>query len=107
MSDSGAPELSRIVNLILDNPKLVEEISKMARTDAQNEDTEAEPTAEISDSAESVSASAEHTPEPRTSKQDRRGVLISAIKPYLSESRARAIDSMVSVAQMLEIIKLR
>ncbi len=102
---SDTPDLSRIINMILDNPRLVEEISRMAKSDAtaspKTEDSEPASIA-VEENTEkqdkSVSASA---------KAQKREMLISALKPYLSENRAKAIDSMVSVAQMLEIMKPR
>ncbi len=102
---SDTPDLSRIVNMILENPTLVEEISKMARSEMQGE-PEGETAAAAASAQESVSAAADYPPM-AGSRAEKRGMLISALKPYLSESRAKAIDSMVSVAQMLEIMKPR
>ena len=40
---SGTPDLSRIINLIMENPKLIEEISALAKSDGE-ESEKLEPT---------------------------------------------------------------
>ena len=105
MSDerNSVPDLSRIVGLIMENPKLIEEISSLARAkDTADEQTNA---AEEPDSHSPDKAS-EETKIPQDGKE-RRARLLSAIKPYVSEQRARAIDSMISISEILEVMKAR
>ena len=103
MSDERAPDLSRIVNLIMENPKLIEEISHLADKESASDKSES-PRAE-----EAVGAVAE--PEvPTAARSDakgRRQMLISAIKPYLSKERAGAIESMMSIVDIIEVMKQR
>ncbi len=101
---SDTPDLSRIVNMILENPTLVEEISRMAKGEMKSEP---EPEAAAAAAAQESVSTAVDPSFVSGSRAEKRGMLISALKPYLSESRAKAIDSMVSVAQMLEIMKPR
>ena len=98
MSEAATPDIGRIINLIMENPKLIEEISNLAKSDAKSEDVKA----------------AEAPPPPESSvstgalplrSHSRRGELLTLLKPYLSERRASAIDSMVSVADVLKLMK--
>ena len=110
MSEGAAPDLSRIVNLILENPKLIQEISKLAE---KSRDEGASPPPE----AEAPSVLSEPTSEPvslrvaesssASSSRERRAMLISALKPYISGERAKAIDSMMSVVEVFDMMKSR
>lgn len=98
MSES-APDIARIVNLIMENPKLIEEISNMARADAKQADT-SEPTEPVTEvSAEPIAA-----PQPRQKSIHgrNRSQLLGALKPYVSRERAQAIDSMLSIVEILD-----
>ena len=81
------PDLSGIVNLILSNPKLIEEIREMA-----NRKT---------DASESTAVFAAEAKAHRES----RARLFSALKPYLSEERRRAVDSMQQIADLIDVFK--
>jgi hypothetical protein len=104
---SGTPDLSKLVQLIMENPELVESISKLAST----EEAPAENTAEVvekapqAEPAKAVAATPVMT-EPQ-GKRERRTRLLSALKPYMSGERARAIDSMISIVDVLDIMKTR
>ena len=99
-------DLSKIVNLIMENPKLIEEIKNLA----SNGPTQAEPTPEVgSDEEVSVNIPEEattYTPE-KPNIGARRKDLLSALKPYVSEKRAQAIDSMMTIAEILDVMKTR
>ena len=92
---ADTPDLSKVINMIMENPSLVAQISAMA-----NNMTEDKPKDEHSDeNAVPVIAEAEK-PQRRSSNRAR---LLGAMKPYLSEERGRAIDTMISIAEILEI----
>lgn len=106
MSDGGAPDISKIVNLILQNPGLIEEISSLAKKDVVNEpkDAEQKPSAEIAASTDAtVPAEVFRTQKARNNRSQ----LLGAFKPYVSKERAKAIDSMISIAEILEVMKSR
>ena len=88
-------ELSKIVNLIMENPSLVAEISSLARGSSQEDTSVSEENTSVTeappDAVEAASAI------PTVSKQERRAQLLAAMKPYLSEERARTIDTMMSI----------
>ena len=96
---SDTPDLSKVVGLIMQNPALIEQISSLVKSEQepgliaeQKEEDKAAP---------SVSASVT----PNVSKNVKRQRLLSALKPYLRDERARAIDSMLSVAEILDMIR--
>ena len=93
------PDLSSIVNLIMQNPSLIEQISALAKQ-GSNEVAEhvEEPTAPAVEEA----AVAEQTVAP-AAKMHRRE-LLNAMKPYLSENRRVAIDSMSSIMDVIDVM---
>lgn len=98
-------ELSKIVNLIMENPSLVAEISALAKGEVKDD---------ASVSAESTSAAEPHPEEaeavsaaPSVSKQERRAQLLAAMKPYLSEERSRTIDTMMSIIGVIGSVRGR
>lgn len=89
----GTPDLSRIISVIMENPSLIEEISALAgKKDERSEKT---------DDAE-VTASTERPP---ADLRSRREQLLSALKPYLSSERQKAIDSMMTFAEILDAVR--
>ena len=100
-------DISRIVSVIMENPKLIEEIRGLIET---------APEAGASNTAEDNGAAKETAElQPITEKSDTREKsrpqnlhrkdLLSALKPYVSKERAQAIDSMLSIADVLEIMR--
>ena len=103
MSDERAPDLSRIVNLIMENPKLIEEISHLADAKSQSEEDDAP----VRNESEYTAAQVDMKSEGASDTRGRRQMLLSAIKPYLSKERAGAIDSMMSIVDIIEVMKQR
>ncbi|MBO5316504.1 MAG: hypothetical protein J6B48_08770 [Clostridia bacterium] len=101
------PDIGRIIQLIMENPSLVEEISRLASSDSENTASEAE----AHPAPPSVEMTEAPTPPPtvRTEAPARakRAQLLGALKPYVSAERAKAIDSMISVAEILDMMKAR
>lgn len=92
-------DISKIISKIMENPKLIEEIKALGN---EGEANEKPPEAEIPPpKAESVIAD---TYEENTSKSRRRQ-LLTALKPYLSDERSKAIDSMISISEILEFAR--
>lgn len=97
MSDKEGLDISRVVSLIMENPQLIEQISALAKQDHGNKPEEkpeeAKPVA--SDTYTNVSARGE------------RARLLGALKPYVSSERAKAIDSVISIADILDVMRSR
>ncbi len=97
-----APDLSRIVKLIMENPKLIEEISALSGGDSGSPSEE--PAASESKTQESVPTYVE----PKSPNgRERRAQLLSALKPYLSGERQKAIDSMMTFADIIDSMRGR
>ncbi len=107
MSEQENLDIGKVVGLIMENPQLIEQISNLARQNkdtSQKEQAISEPAAQENEIQ--ASASATYAPQ-RTMSRGNRAQLLGALKPYMSEERARAIDSMITIADVLEIMKAR
>lgn len=114
---SEAPDLSRIVNMILANPKLVEEIAAMAKGEGEippppaeesanaSEEQEAESLEKSASAPQTAENAAELAPPPKRRERETRDRLVAALKPYLSENRRKAVDSMLGLYDLLEVFK--
>ena len=91
----GTPDISRIISVIMENPSLIEEISALASKKAENE-TENVIESEATPTSAEVNTHNLHS---------RREQLLSALKPYLSSERQKAIDSMMTFAEILDAVR--
>ena len=99
-----APDLSKIVSLIMQNPELISQISSLMKSGEESD--EAPAVAEEKKEEKVVvesSASAPIQPSHSQNKR-RRKELLSAMKPYLSEHRQSAIDSMSSILDIIDVM---
>lgn len=105
----GGGDIGRIVSLIMENPQLIEEISRLANGDRSRDETptpvETPPEAPTEES-EAVLALPQQSAE-RGASEKNRSRLLGALKPYVSKERAQAIDSMLSVVEILDAMKGR
>ena len=100
MSESAqgkTPDISRIISVLMENPELIDQISALV-----NEAPAEEPPNEPEQTAVAVEASTTPVYE---GIHGRREHLLSALKPYLSEERQRAIDSMITFADILDAVR--
>ena len=103
MSDT---DLSKIIGLIMENPKLIEEIKSLATQEKKEEPKEIDK-AEESITDESLKADAEITAPIENDSRIKRRELLSALKPYVSEGRGKAIDTMMSIVDILDMMRSR
>lgn len=96
----GTPDLSKIIKLIMDNPKLIEEIGEMMKRDDNGVEELTAPDKTPKPEAPVISEAAKESKESK-SRRD----LLYALKPYLSEKRSHAIDSMLSVAEVFAMLR--
>jgi len=95
MSDS--PDISKVVSMLMQNPEIIASIGAMLSKGKTDEPTKEEPKEDIETSV---------TPsEPVVRRKSNRAALLGALKPYLRESRAGAIDSMISILDVLEVMR--
>lgn len=108
MSES-TPDISKVISVIMENPKLIEEISALAKVSGETDKTETPSNRDGEGTAlqkEAAESSAEPT-YPSRSGDKNRTRLLSAFKPYLSSERAKAVDSMITIADILSAMKAR
>ena len=97
----STPDLSRIVNLIMQNPELIEQISALARSEQTDEADEAHTDDVVKEDVETI---ADVSKTPRRDMRSHRHELLSAMKPYLSEGRRSALDSMSSILDIIDVM---
>ena len=110
MSESGGLDVGKVIGMIMENPELVSQIAAMARSEppAPSAEKAVEPEA-IKPTEESVSTavSANATYPVQNTARVNRTQLLGALKPYVSEERAKAIDSMLTIADILDMMRTR
>jgi hypothetical protein len=94
---SDTPDISKIVNLIMENPHIIKEIQDLAKNEGASEALPSEKATEAREN--------EPVKERHLSKTERREKLLSAMKPYLKEERARSIDTFLTIAEMLDAVR--
>lgn len=97
---SDTPDLSKIVSLIMQNPSLIEQISALSRQSESTEEKAEKADTPPTDTAEPIAKEVSAAPLMRTHRQD----LLNAMKPYLSENRRVAIDSMSSILDVIDVM---
>ena len=106
MSEGTTPDLSRIVGLIMENPKLIEEISSLVKNDSQSiNNTEAITATPEVNRENQMEETPILTTKVDSARKKNRSELLSAFKPYVSTERAKAIDSMISIANVLDAMR--
>ena len=97
---STTPDLSAIVNLIMQNPALIEQISALAKQKLDPEPIEADEKNDSVITEQKTTEEASTVPLMRSHRHE----LLSAMKPYLSENRRTAIDSMSSILDVIDVM---
>ena len=109
MSENQGLDIGRVVGLIMENPALIEQIANLAKTSESAPKKEEEDSEAVSKQVEETAVEVSAEP---TYSQSSRGVqdrarLFGALKPYVSKERAKAIDSMLTIAEILDMMKAR
>ena len=99
-------DLGKIVNLIMQNPELIEQIKRLGEKEADNEnEEEATPLENKTEPAAKREEAETSAPIGKSAERSKRRELLCALKPYVSEQRGRAIDSMMSIADILDVMR--
>ena len=112
--DNSSLDLSKVFSLIMENPGLVSQIKSMVENGEKAESV----AEELSTSAESEGGEELSLPSPSPkvavganapteSMASNRKKLLSAFKPYLSGQRQKALDSIVTIADVIDTMKAR
>ena len=108
MSESQGLDISRVISLIMENPQLIEQISALAKADSKEHNEKAEAVETASEEKTDVTpASSPATYSPINQNRVNRAQLLGALKPYMSNERAKAIDSMLTIADILDMMRAR
>lgn len=98
---SDTPDLGKIVSLIMENPDLIARIQGLAKGE------EAKEAPKPQKAEAEVAAPVEVSRPAAIDTKEKRNKLLSAMKPYLSSERSKAIDSVMSVVEILDMMKPR
>lgn len=93
-------DLSKIISVIMENPDIIDKIKSLSKSGDEPSVATESPQKELG-SAESTPVATYKESEPKL----RRRELLYALKPYLSSERAKAIDSMLSIGEIIEIAR--
>lgn len=96
----SAPDISKVISVIMENPDILERISSLVKNDAESK-------SEGSDQAPQAVAQTSSTYSEAIAApgRTRRAQLLGALKPYVKEERARAIDSVIAIADILDMMR--
>ena len=101
MSES-TPDLSKIIGVIMENPDIIKRISELAGMN------EKPPENAVLKEAEQIKEPlVEPTVSTAVSSSFKRKQLLGALKPYMSDDRSRAMESMMAIAEILDMMKAR
>jgi hypothetical protein len=109
MSEQQNLDLSKVISLIMENPALVEQISNLAKSQTKQSETSlpAEQAEETISQEQVEEPKTAPTYAPIMNHRNNRSELLCALKPYVSKERAKAIDSMISIVDILDMMKAR
>ena len=108
-------DISRIIELIADNPQIAQAFRSIAESSIGKSCETSEPTSQkVEDAVDSIQPTfAENSENTRPHKSDssvrekKRQDLLCAIKPYVSEHRATAIDTVISLFDIINLLSVR
>lgn len=94
-------DISRVISLIMENPKLIEEIKELVEKDGGGEAVSENAAIEEPVRVEAPTQASSRPMQPKRRRQE----LLSALKPYISDERKRAVESFVSIAEILDMMR--
>ena len=94
-------DISKVINIIMENPKLLDEIKSLASKEEEKTDTP-----QASEEKEEVHTNAP-IPQMPPKSRSKRSELLDALKPYISNERKKAIESFVTIAEILEVMRAK
>ena len=103
-------ELGSVISLIMENPELIAQIKRLAENKS---DSSPQKTSEATDVnrempvevAESVALSRDPVPQKRDKTKGKRSELLHALSPYISEGRQKALETFMTIADILDMMR--
>ena len=99
-------DISKIIGIIMENPDIIARIRSLA--DSENEKSAAAVAEYVGPEQQSAVNDVKKDTEPshnRAQSKKRQRELLTALKPYVKNERAKAIDTMLSVIDVITTIK--
>lgn len=93
----GEKDLSKVIGLIMENPNLIAEIRALAEKSENTEEPKEETKRDIKKDVSVIA--------PEARGGSKRKELLLALKPYLSEERCKAVDQMLSIGDILDMMR--
>lgn len=106
MNENEGLDVGKVVGLIMENPQLIEQIANLAKSKETPIDEKAEQSESVV-SEKTAKAADMPTYSPPIQRGSNRSQLFGALKPYVSVERAKAIDSMLAIADILDMMRTR
>ena len=109
--DSSQIDLSKVISVITENPDLIMKISSLLGKGGEGREEDAQKTEEteslpINESSNTEEVTPVYSQEKALESEPKnRQTLLSAFKPYLSGERAKALDSVLTIAEVLDKIR--
>ena len=110
-------DLSKIIELIMSHPEIISEIKGLVKADDKTSESAEVSTETAQSSSDDIitdegtenaaQSTAAYIPAevPKRAESERRGELLRALKPYVSEERGKAIESMLTIADILDVMR--
>ena len=89
-------ELNKIVNMIMENPELIEKIKAMGAAASE----EAPKASEESPKSETLSPPPAVTP-----RRSKRNELLRSLETFLSDERKKSLETMMTVADVIDSVR--
>ena len=99
--EKTTPDLSKIVSMIMERPDLISEIANLGKkaVDEKKEEVREEIVTDTEPEVQTKSVPTAGTP------INKRAHLLNALKPYLSEKRAAAVDSILTFSEVFDLMR--
>ena len=98
-------ELGSVISMILENPELVAQIKRMAESKEEKETSVVPDTPGESEITASVEVKPPAKPRDRVHTASKRGELLHALAPYISEGRQKALETFMTIADILDMMR--
>ena len=101
-------ELGSVISLIMENPELVAEIKRLAESGSdKTTETSKEVITEAkdADTVMPISEAVKPSPERHTKARGKRSELLHALSPYISEGRQKALETFMTIADILDMMR--
>ena len=103
-------ELGSVISLIMENPELIAEIKRLAEAkSSEGENVSSSQEAEVPTMAEAPvigsNKNGRKSEEKVTNDKGRRSELLRALSPYISEGRQKALETFMTIADILDMMR--